>query len=63
MHFLPPWIESWRHRFFVMRQPGWGNPSYALPLQEGLLQVLKADADWLKGQWEAIDKRIEALEK
>jgi hypothetical protein len=42
---------GWRHRFFM--------PS----TQEEILQALKAEADWLKGQLEAINKRIEELEK
>lgn len=42
---------GWRHRFFMP------------PTQEETVQALKAEADWLKGQLEAINKRIEELEK
>lgn len=42
---------GWRHRFFMP------------PTQEENLQALNAEADWLKGQLEAINKRIEELEK
>jgi hypothetical protein len=54
---------GWRHRFFATGQAGWGYPRYAPPTQEEVLQALKADADWLKGQLEAINKRIDELEK
>jgi len=54
---------GWRHRFFATGQAGWGYPRYAPPTQEETLQALKSEADWLKGQMEAVNKRIEELEK
>jgi hypothetical protein len=54
---------GWRHRFFWTGQASWGFPRYAPPKHEESLQALKAEADWLKGQLEAINKRIEDLEK
>ncbi|MBN2116447.1 MAG: DUF5320 domain-containing protein [Anaerolineales bacterium] len=42
---------GWRHRFF------------ATPTQEETLQALKSEADWLKGQLDALNKQIEELEK
>jgi hypothetical protein len=54
---------GWQHRSFGTRQAGWGLPRYAPPTQEENLQALKAEADWLKGQLNAINKHIEELEK
>jgi len=42
---------GWRHRFF------------ATSTQEETLQALKYEADWLKGQLDALNKQIEELEK
>lgn len=54
---------GWQHRFYASGPAVWGYPRYAPPSQEETLQALKADADWLKGQLDAINKRIEELEK
>jgi hypothetical protein len=54
---------GWQHRFFAVGRMGWGYPRYAPPTQEETLQALKSEADWLKGQMEAVNKRIEELEK
>jgi hypothetical protein len=54
---------GWRHRFFAMGRPGWGYPNYMPSTKEETTQALKTEADWLKGQLEAINKRIEELEK
>ncbi|MFZ5910743.1 MAG: DUF5320 domain-containing protein [Chloroflexota bacterium] len=54
---------GWRHRFFGSGPADWGYPRYAPPAQEETLQTLKTDAEWLKGQLDAINKRIEELEK
>jgi len=50
---------SWRHRRGGF---GWRH-RFTLPTQEEILQVLKSEADWLNGRLEAINKRIEELEK
>jgi hypothetical protein len=46
---------------------GWGgfgwHHRFTPPTQEEILQALKSEADWLKEQLEAINKRIEELEK
>ena len=54
---------GWRHRFFAAGRTGWGYPRYPPPTQEETLQALKSEEDWMKGQMEAINKRIEELEK
>jgi hypothetical protein len=54
---------GWRQRFFATGRPGWGYPRYTPPTPEETLETLRSDADWLKGQLEAINKRIEELEK
>jgi hypothetical protein len=48
--------RGWRHRFFAPGISGWtaSNP-------EEETADLKAQADWLKDQFDAIQKRIEAL--
>lgn len=48
--------RGWRHRFYATGVPGWVTPT---PEQE--TADLNAEADWLKGQLDAIQKRIEEL--
>ena len=54
---------GWRHRFFATGRAGWDLPRYAPPSREESLADLKADADWLKNQLEAVNKRIEEMEQ
>jgi hypothetical protein len=54
---------GWRHRFFATGRAGWDVPRYALPAREETLADLKTEADWLKGQLDAVNKRIEEMEK
>ena len=54
---------GWRHRFFAMRRPDWGWLNYMPPTKEETTQALKTEADWLERQLEAINKRLEELEK
>jgi hypothetical protein len=63
------WRHVWgggfgrRHRFFFATgRPGWDYPAYAPPTQEETLQALKSEADWMKGQLDAVKKRIEEIE-
>jgi hypothetical protein len=48
--------RGWRHRFFATGIPGWVPPT---PEQE--TADLKAQADWLKAQLDAIHKRIDEI--
>jgi hypothetical protein len=48
--------RGWRQRFFASGVSGWATPT---PEQE--TADLKAQADWLKGQLDAIQDRIEEL--
>jgi len=48
--------RGWRHRFFATGVPGWATPT---PEQE--TADLNAQAEWLKGQLDAIQKRIAGL--
>jgi len=48
--------RGWRHRFYATGIPGWVAPT---PEQE--TADLKAQAEWLKGQLDAIQKRIEEI--
>jgi len=48
--------RGWRHRFCATGIPGWVAPT---PEQE--TAELKAQAEWLKGQLDAIQKRIEEI--
>lgn len=54
---------GWQHRSCWTRQAGQRFPRCAPLTQEENLQALQAEADWLKGQLDAINKRIEELEK
>lgn len=49
--------RGWRHRFYATGIPGWAVTE---PEQE--TTALKDQADWLKSQLDAIQKRIEELE-
>jgi hypothetical protein len=48
--------RGWRHRFFATCIPGWVKPT-----SEQETADLKAQANWLKEQLDAIQKRIEEL--
>ncbi len=48
--------HGWRHRFYATGVPGWAT---ATPEQETV--DLNAQLNWLKGQLEVIEKRIEEL--
>jgi hypothetical protein len=48
--------RGWRNRFYATGMPGWVAPP---PEQE--TADLKAQADWLKGQLDAIQQRIDEL--
>mgnify|MGYP002386463640 CR=1 FL=1 len=48
--------RGWRHRYYATGIPGWVPPT---PDQE--TADLKAQADWLKTQLDAIQKRIAEL--
>jgi hypothetical protein len=61
--------RGWRNRYYATGRPGWmdyGPPPWgyaAPPAPEQELEGLKREADWLKGQLDAISQRIEELEK
>jgi hypothetical protein len=52
-----------RGGFFGATGAGWTYSRGGLPTREELLEGLKTDADWLKAQLEAVNKRIEDFEK
>lgn len=54
---------GWRHGFYAAPPAGWGYPPYTPPTRENTLSDLKAYAEWLKGQLDAVNKRIEELEE
>ncbi len=49
--------RGWRHHFYATGIPGWVTPTL-----EQETANLKVQADWLKGQLDAIQKRIEEIE-
>jgi hypothetical protein len=62
--------RGWRHRFYATGQPRWARYAYAYgpawdyppPLtHEQELEFLQHEAQWLKGQLDAINQRIEGL--
>ncbi len=57
--------RGWRHRYYATGLPVWARPEYPAPVQaaEQELAGLKDEAEWLKGQLEAINQRIEELGK
>ena len=54
---------GFRHRFSAAAPPGWGYPGYTPPTREETLSDLKANSEWLKGQLDGVNKRIEELEE
>jgi Family of unknown function (DUF5320) len=55
--------RGWRHWYHATGLPGWARAGYVPPAQEQELAGLKNEAEWLKGQLEAINRRIEELEQ
>lgn len=53
---------GWLQRAYAPRS-SWGTPRYALPTKADTLQPLRSEADWLKSRLDAIQQRIEELEK
>jgi hypothetical protein len=68
--------RGWRHMYYATGLPGWARfghvPAWGAPPVSGPYapqmsaeqetQMLKEQAEWLKGQLEAIVKRLEELE-
>jgi hypothetical protein len=54
--------HGWRHWYHATGVPGWRRGGYE-PAPEGELAVLKNESEWLKSRIEAIDRRIEELER
>jgi hypothetical protein len=68
--------RGWRHMYYATGLPGWARFGYASAwgappvygpyapqvTAEQETQMLKEQAEWLKGQLEAIGKRLEELE-
>lgn len=61
------WGRGWRHWFYATGVPGWRRPGewprYMPPTEEQELAFLKEEAKGLQEQLEAINRRIEELEK
>ena len=67
------WGRGWRWRnwYYATGLPGWARFGYApaygpyapQPTREQEAEVLKQQAEWLKGQLDAISKRIAELEQ
>jgi hypothetical protein len=55
--------HGWRHWFYASGLPGWARAGAAPPVPEQELAGLKHEAEWLKGELDAINRRIEELEK
>jgi len=59
--------RGWRHWYYATGLPGWARSGYAPyaapPTREQEAEFLKAQAEWLKGQLDAIGQRIAELER
>lgn len=55
--------HGWRHMFYATGLPGWLRAGWVPPAPEQEVAALKAQADWLKDQRDAINKRIEEIEQ
>jgi hypothetical protein len=61
---------GWRHRFYATGLPGWAREPYPYgpawdvpppPTKEQELESLQQEAEWLKSQLDAINRRVEEL--
>jgi hypothetical protein len=48
---------------FAAAPPAYSAPPYAAPTREQELEAMRAQADWLKEQLDAVTKRVAELEK
>lgn len=55
--------RGWRNMYYATGLPGWMRAGFVPPTREQEATALKAQADWLKEQLDAITKRIEELEQ
>ncbi|MFZ2098638.1 MAG: DUF5320 domain-containing protein [Anaerolineales bacterium] len=55
--------RGYRNMFYATGLPGWQRFGYIPPTQQGEAESLKAQANWLKDQLDAINKRLEELEQ
>jgi Family of unknown function (DUF5320) len=53
--------RGWRHVYYGTPWPGWTRFGYPPPPPAKELESLQAGANWLKGQLDAINQRIEGL--
>ena len=55
--------RGWRNRFYATGQPGWVRygPYAAPPTREQEAESLKAQAEWLQDELNAINRRMEEL--
>jgi len=54
---------GWRYRFYAPGYPAWEQQGYHAMAPEQELGGLKDEADWLRGQLEAITRLIDELER
>ena len=58
--------RGWQNRFYATGQPRWARfgpvPGWAPPTPEQETEALKAQAEWLRGELDAIDQRLGELE-
>jgi len=67
-HHWGGWRHSWRHLRCAPVVLGWAcwgcPPPWAVPLtREKEIEMLREEAEWLKEQLEAVNRRLAELEK
>ncbi len=55
--------RGWRNMYYATGVPGWRSFGYEMPTPQQEAELLKTQADRLKNQLDAIDKRIKELEQ
>lgn len=55
--------RGWRNMFYATGIPGWQRFGYIPPAPQQEAESLKEQANWLKDQLDAINKRLEELEQ
>ena len=55
--------RGWRRMFYATGLPFWARGPYTDPTPSEDVSTLKAEADWLKGQLDDVNRRLQELEK
>jgi hypothetical protein len=55
--------RGWRNMFYATGMPGWLRGRFTAPAPQEDVEMLKQQANWLKDQLDAINRRLQDLDK